>query len=133
MRSIAHFSIRICAEASQIPGIEIPVWDFYSGADAELEVRRACLSVNRFGMEEKMKRVKAACICQTLHFMLKEDISHEDAVRFVAEEVAHYKKSLERNRTQYKIVEETTQPDGSIMIKIKKQYNQSPVGDYLNE
>ena len=36
-----------------------------------------------------MKRVKAACICQTLHFMLKEDISHEDAVRFVAEEVAH--------------------------------------------
>ena len=72
-------------------------------------------------------------ICQTLHFMLKEDISHEDAVRFVAEEVAHYKKSLERNRTQYKIVEETTQPDGSIMIKIKKQYNQSPVGDYLNE
>ena len=81
----------------------------------------------------QMKRVKAACICQTLHFMLKEDISHEDAVRFVAEEVAHYKKSLERNRTQYKIVEETTQPDGSIMIKIKKQYNQSPVGDYLNE
>lgn len=80
-----------------------------------------------------MKRVKAACICQTLHFMLKEDISHKDAVRFVAEEVAHYKKSLERNRTQYKIVEETTQPDGSIMIKIKKQYNQSPVGDYLNE
>ena len=54
-------------------------------------------------------------------------------VRFVAEEVAHYKKSLERNRTRYKIVEETTQPDGSIMIRIKKQYNQSPVGDYLNE
>ena len=35
MRSIAHFSIRICAEASQILGIEIPYWDFYSGADAE--------------------------------------------------------------------------------------------------
>ena len=55
MRSIAHFSIRICAEASQILGIEIPYWDFYSGADAELEVRRACLSVKRFGMEVKMK------------------------------------------------------------------------------
>ncbi len=35
MRSIAHFSIRICAKASQILGIEIPYWDFYSGADAE--------------------------------------------------------------------------------------------------
>ncbi len=54
------FSIRICAEASQIPGIEIPVWDFYSGADAELEVRRACLSVKRFGMEEKMRDRKKA-------------------------------------------------------------------------
>ena len=44
MCSIAHFSIRICAKASQILGIEIPYWDFYSGADAELEVRRAGLS-----------------------------------------------------------------------------------------
>ena len=59
MRTIAHFSIRICAEASQILGIEIPVWDFYSGADAELEVRRACLSVKRFGMEVKMIRETA--------------------------------------------------------------------------
>ena len=44
MCSIAHFSIRICAKASQILGIEIPYWDYYSGADAELEVRRAGLS-----------------------------------------------------------------------------------------
>lgn len=79
-----------------------------------------------------MKRIKAACICQTLHFILKEDIAHEMAVRQVQEEVAHYKRTLERNRTQYKIIEETTQPDGSIIIKIIKQYNQSPVGDYLN-
>ena len=79
-----------------------------------------------------MKRIKAACICQTLHFMLKEDIAHEMAVRQVQEEVAHYKRTLERNHTQYKVVEETTQPDGSIIIKIIKQYNQSPVGDYLN-
>ena len=53
MRSIAHFPIRICAGASKIPGIKIPVWDFYFGADAELEVRRACLSVKRFGVEVK--------------------------------------------------------------------------------
>ena len=79
-----------------------------------------------------MKRIQAACICQTLHFMLKEDIAHEMAVRQVQEEVAHYKRTLERNRTQYKVVEETTQPDGSIIIKIIKQYNQSRVGDYLN-
>ncbi len=79
-----------------------------------------------------MKRIKSACICQTLHFMLKEDIDHEHAVKLVHDEVAGYKKQLERNRTQHKIVEETVQPDGSVIIKIIKQYNQSPVGDYLN-
>ena len=79
-----------------------------------------------------MKRVKAACICQTLHFMLKEDVAHDYAVRLVQDEVAHYKKNLERNHTRYKIVEETAQPDGSILVKVIKQYNASPVGDYLD-
>lgn len=79
-----------------------------------------------------MKRVKAACICQTLHFMLKEDVGHDYAVKLVKEEVVQYQKSLERNHTQYKIVEQTEQQDGSIIIKVIKQYNSSPVGDYLN-
>lgn len=79
-----------------------------------------------------MKRVKAACICQTLHFMLKEDVEHSLAVQQVREDVERYKRTLERNRTQYRIVEENQQPDGSVMMKVIKQYNQSPVGDYLN-
>ncbi|MEE0875020.1 MAG: hypothetical protein UIH27_16375 [Ruminococcus sp.] len=79
-----------------------------------------------------MKRVKAACICQTLHFMLKEDVVHSYAVKLVQEEVARYKASLEKNRTQYKIISEETQPDDSVIIKIIKQYNTSPVGNYLN-
>lgn len=78
-----------------------------------------------------MKRIKAACICQTLHFMLREEVSHDYAVRQVREEVAQYKKTLERNHTQYRIVEEETLPDGSVQLKIIKQYNQSPVGEYL--
>ena len=75
-----------------------------------------------------MKRIKAACICQTVHFLLKEDIAHDLAVRQVQDEVAQYKRTLERNRTQHKIIEETTQPDGSVIIKIIKQYNQSRSG-----
>lgn len=78
-----------------------------------------------------MKRIKAACICQTLHFLLKEDAERQWAAKQVQQEVEHYKQTLERNHTQYKIVEETTQPDGSILLKIIKQYNSSPVGDYL--
>lgn len=79
-----------------------------------------------------MKRVKAACICQTLHFMLKDDLGHDYAVKLVKEEVEKYKASLDKNRTKYKIVSEETQLDGSVMIKIIKQYNTSPVGDYLD-
>lgn len=79
-----------------------------------------------------MKRVKAACICQTLHFQLKEDVSHDYAVKFVQEEVQQYKRTLDRNGTQYKIVDETVQPDGSIVVKVIKQYNSSPVGNYLD-
>ena len=80
-----------------------------------------------------MKRVKAACICQTLHFMLKEDVEHSLAVQQVREDVERYKHALERNRTQYRIVEEKEQPDGSVMMKVIKQYNQCPVGDYLSK
>lgn len=79
-----------------------------------------------------MKRIQSACICQTLHFILKEELGHEFAAKQVKEEVEHYKKILDRNRTKYKIVEEIVQPDDSIIVKVIKQYNQSPVGDYLD-
>ena len=80
-----------------------------------------------------MKRIKAACICQTLHFLLKEDADPRWAAKQVQQEVAHYKQGLEQNRIQHRIVEEIVQPDGSVIIKIIKQYNASPVGEYLNE
>ena len=58
-----------------------------------------------------MKRVKAACICQTLHFMRKDDRKPDIARRRVREEVP--------------------QSDGSVVIKVIRQYNQCPVEDYL--
>ena len=79
-----------------------------------------------------MKRVKAACITQILHFMLKEDFGHDYAVQLVSEEVKKYKAHLDKTGTKYKILSETTQDDGSVIIEIKKQYNTSPVGYYLN-
>ena len=79
-----------------------------------------------------MKRIKAACICQTLHFQFKEDVDHDYAVSLVKKEVEQYKKGLDRSHTKYKIVEETDQPDGSILLKVIKQYNTSPVGQYLD-
>lgn len=80
-----------------------------------------------------MKRIKAACICQTLHFLLKEDTEPVLAQRLVQDEVAAYRKRLEASGAKYRILSEEQQTDGSMILRIKKQYNQSPVGDYLGE
>lgn len=80
-----------------------------------------------------MKRIRAACLCQTLHFFQREDADRDHAAKAVQEEVNNYKHHLERNCIPYKITSETVQPDGSILLKIIKQYNNSPVGDYLEQ
>lgn len=79
-----------------------------------------------------MKRVKAACIIQTLHFLLKEEVGHDFAVQLISEEVKKYKEQLNKNKVQYKILSEETQADGSVIIEIKKQYNSSPTGKYMD-
>jgi len=78
-----------------------------------------------------MKRIQSACICQTLHFQLKDGISNSFNIRAVQEEVKHYKELLDRHRTPYQIEEERTEKDGSVIIRIRRQYNNSPVGDYI--
>lgn len=80
-----------------------------------------------------MKRIKAACITQTLHFLLKEDLGRDYARKMVQEEVRKYKDGLVKSGTKHRILSEETLEDGSIMIEIKKQYNTSPVGNYLDE
>ena len=79
-----------------------------------------------------MKRISAACLLQTVVFQPKEDLGKEAAATLVKEEVAKYKSTLERGRVKYKITEESALPDGSILIKIMRQYNSYKVGDYLS-
>lgn len=79
-----------------------------------------------------MKRIKAACLEQTIHFQLKDGISSELAKQQVRQEYESCKVQMDRHRTQYKIIEEAEQPDGSLIIKIKKQNNAQPVGSYLD-
>ena len=79
-----------------------------------------------------MKRIKAACLEQTIHFQRKDGISAELAKQQVRQEYESYKGQMDRHKTQYKIIEETAQPDGSLIVKIKKQNNAQPVGNYLD-
>ena len=82
-----------------------------------------------------MKRVQAACILQTLVFQQKDDsyFSKEKKIALNKEEVEKYKASLEKNKTRFQIVEETEQPDGAILVRVRKQYNdKTDVTEYFN-
>jgi hypothetical protein len=78
-----------------------------------------------------MKRIQSACLSQTIHFKLKEDAPHDAAVNAVKSEWKAFKDHLDQSRTAYKIIDEQTQDDGSVIVKIKRQLNKYDVGDYL--
>ena len=65
-----------------------------------------------------MKRVKAACILQTLVFSQKPDcgLTREQQLKINRSEVNHYKATMDRSRTRYQITEETEQADGSVLV-----------------
>ena len=81
-----------------------------------------------------MKRVKAACILQTLVFMQKEDfgLSRNAILEANRRELASYKKTMERTGTRYQIVSEEEQENGSILVRVRKQYNdRADVSEYF--
>lgn len=80
-----------------------------------------------------MKRIKAACLEQTVYFSPKDTgEGPEAAKRAVVSELAHYKALMDKRRIKYRILEETTAGDGTIVLRLKRQYNDYPTGDYLD-
>jgi len=82
-----------------------------------------------------MKRVQAACIYQTLIFAQKGDLglTREQALKLNRDEIARYRASLERTKTRYIITDTAEQEDGSILVKVRKQYNdKAEVDEYFN-
>ena len=81
-----------------------------------------------------MKRVKAACILQTLVFAQKPEMgcSKDRALKINQEEIEHYKATLERAKTRYQIIDTVEQEDGSIVVHVRKQYNdKADVSEYF--
>ena len=82
-----------------------------------------------------MKRVKAACIFQTLVFSQKEDcgMTREQQLAANRDEVRRYRATMDRQRIRYQITEETEQGDGSVLVRVRKQYNdKAEVKEYFN-
>lgn len=83
-----------------------------------------------------MKRVKAACIFQTLVFAQKPELgySKENALKINREEFEQYKATLDRTKTRYRISDVTEADDGSVIVRVRKQYNdKADVSEYFDE
>ena len=81
-----------------------------------------------------MKRVQAACILQTLVFMQKEDcgLSKNSIIEANRREFDSYKQKMEKARTRYQIVSQEEQDDGSLVVRVRKQYNdKADVNEYF--
>ena len=78
-----------------------------------------------------MKRIQSACLEQTILFTANDALNPGQAAQAARQEVEHYKASPTRRQTAYRIEEELPRPDGSILVKLKRQYNAYPCGDYL--
>ncbi|MGI5947809.1 MAG: hypothetical protein ACOX8K_10440 [Lachnospiraceae bacterium] len=60
-------------------------------------------------------------------------MTREEQLKANRDEVIRYKTTMDRSRTRYQITEETEQADGSVLIRIRKQYNdKADVSEYFN-
>lgn len=49
------------------------------------------------------------------------------------QEITRYKQTMDRTHTRYQIESETEQEDGSIVLRVRKQYNdKADVSEYFN-
>ena len=71
---------------------------------------------------------------KVLLFQQKEDcgFTHEQILRANRQEISRYKDILERTHTRYQIVNEEEQENGSILVRVRKQYNdKADVSEYF--
>ncbi|MDR3332076.1 MAG: hypothetical protein LBT08_05550 [Synergistaceae bacterium] len=66
-----------------------------------------------------MKRILSACLEQTIKFE-----SEEEHQAFIA--------NLNRKGVKHKVVGAKSQPDNSVMVKLIRDYNRHPIGDYFD-
>jgi len=81
-----------------------------------------------------MKRIKSACILQTLVFSQKEEnaFTPEQSLNLNRAEFDLYKDVLIRSRTRHQFTDVREQADGSILVHVRKQYNaKADVDEYF--
>ena len=72
-----------------------------------------------------MRRITSACLLQTMRFDTANDANPKMDYEI-------YRKKLDKKNIRYAIDEEKTEPDGSIVIKVRKQYNTYGTEGYID-
>lgn len=65
-----------------------------------------------------MKRIVSACLEQTQHFESETDCQS-------------YLRTLQRKHIKYKLLEKGMEQGGNVFIRIQREYNGYPIGDYF--
>ena len=81
------------------------------------------LSYKRNG-GRKMRRILSACLEQTMRFDASYEASPEKDLEI-------YCRKLDKAGTKYVIEDKKMEPNGSVVVKIKKQYNSYSTDGYL--
>ena len=77
-----------------------------------------------------MKRIKAACITQTLCFSNHDGETTEYAKKAIVQEYEKYKEQLDKSDAKYKILSEKTNEDGSIAQKTEESIGSYVIHDF---
>ena len=72
-----------------------------------------------------MKRITSACLEQTIRFDTYNDAKPE-------EDLKKFLELMDRKKTKYPLVDQRQESDGTIFIKIKKQYNTYKTDGYID-
>ncbi len=82
-----------------------------------------------------MKRVRSACILQTLKFFQKEELGYDrdTALSLNEREYENYTSAMVKNNVKFQIVNKEILDDGSVLVHVKKQYGENTdVSEYFD-
>ncbi len=71
-----------------------------------------------------MRRITSACLLQTMKFDTMNDANPEQDLKM-------YISKLDNQKTKYTIEEQKKEADGSIVLKIRKQYTSYKTDGYI--
>ena len=76
-----------------------------------------------------MKRIKAACLYQTVTFLLDPNVTRGEALKKVESEVNNYKAKA---GSSIQILKETKNDDGSVELEVRKKVSGYAIGSYFD-